>query len=199
MRRLLVTGGAGFIGANFVHYWLRAASGGSGRGAGRAHLRRQSRQPRAGPTPSELTLRPRRHPCTRPGGAVLREHEITTIVHLAAESHVDRSITGPDAFIDTNVVGTHALLKAARAVWLEEGGAAGERDSTTSPPTRCTARWTRRRALHGGDSPTRRTHPTPRARRPRTTWCGRITTPTGCRSPPPIARTTTAPTSFPRS
>ncbi len=39
-------------------------------------------------------------------------------MHFAAESHVDRSIAGPDAFIDTNVVGTHALLKACRSVWL---------------------------------------------------------------------------------
>ena len=43
------------------------------------------------------------------------------IVHFAAESHVDRSILGPDAFMQTNVVGTHSLLKAARAVWLESG------------------------------------------------------------------------------
>jgi dTDP-glucose 4,6-dehydratase len=43
-------------------------------------------------------------------------------VHFAAESHVDRSISGPDAFIETNVVGTHALLKAARAVWLDGDG-----------------------------------------------------------------------------
>ena len=43
------------------------------------------------------------------------------MVHFAAESHVDRSITGPDAFIETNVVGTHTLLKAAREVWLAGG------------------------------------------------------------------------------
>jgi dTDP-glucose 4,6-dehydratase len=52
----------------------------------------------------------------------LREHEVTLLVHFAAESHVDRSIVGPDAFIETNVAGTHELLKAARTVWLEEGG-----------------------------------------------------------------------------
>ena len=39
------------------------------------------------------------------------------VVHFAAESHVDRSITGPDAFVDTNIVGTHALLKSAKKVW----------------------------------------------------------------------------------
>jgi dTDP-glucose 4,6-dehydratase len=43
-------------------------------------------------------------------------------VHFAAESHVDRSITGPDAFIDTNILGTNSLLKAARAVWLAGSG-----------------------------------------------------------------------------
>jgi dTDP-glucose 4,6-dehydratase len=49
---------------------------------------------------------------------LLRDHGIGTIVHFAAESHVDRSISGPDAFIDTNIVGTHSLLKAARSVWM---------------------------------------------------------------------------------
>ena len=49
-------------------------------------------------------------------------HQPDIVMHLAAESHVDRSISGPDAFIDTNVIGTHALLKAARAVWLDGDG-----------------------------------------------------------------------------
>src|SRR5690242_8386646 len=51
---------------------------------------------------------------------LLREEGIDTIVHFAAESHVDRSIHGPDAFIETNVQGTHSMLKAARNVWLQE-------------------------------------------------------------------------------
>ncbi|MCG8433644.1 MAG: dTDP-glucose 4,6-dehydratase, partial [Gammaproteobacteria bacterium] len=50
---------------------------------------------------------------------LLDEERVDTVVHFAAESHVDRSITGPDAFIETNVVGTHTLLKAARSFWLE--------------------------------------------------------------------------------
>ena len=53
---------------------------------------------------------------------LLREHEIDTIVHFAAESHVDRSITGPAAFIQTNVVGTFTLLEAARVFWLHDKG-----------------------------------------------------------------------------
>jgi dTDP-glucose 4,6-dehydratase len=51
---------------------------------------------------------------------LLRDHEIDTVVHFAAESHVDRSILGPDKFIETNVIGTHSLLKACRQVWLQE-------------------------------------------------------------------------------
>jgi dTDP-glucose 4,6-dehydratase len=54
--------------------------------------------------------------------ALLRDEAVTTLVHFAAESHVDRSISGPDAFIETNVIGTHSLLKAARAVWLAGSG-----------------------------------------------------------------------------
>jgi dTDP-glucose 4,6-dehydratase len=51
---------------------------------------------------------------------LLREEAVDTVVHFAAESHVDRSIQGPDVFVATNVLGTHSLLKAAWRVWLEE-------------------------------------------------------------------------------
>ena len=50
---------------------------------------------------------------------VLREHRVDAMMHLAAESHVDRSIDGPEAFIETNIVGTFRLLKAALAYWRE--------------------------------------------------------------------------------
>ena len=121
MRRLLVTGGAGFIGANFVHYWLARHPG--------EPVVVLDALTYAGNLTSldgvcgrpELTFV--RGDIRTPGTAegLLREHGITTIVHFAAESHVDRSIDGPDAFIETNLVGTHELLKAARRVWLEEG------------------------------------------------------------------------------
>jgi dTDP-glucose 4,6-dehydratase len=54
---------------------------------------------------------------------VFKEHQPSAVMHLAAESHVDRSITGPAAFIETNIVGTYTLLEAARDYWnmLEEG------------------------------------------------------------------------------
>jgi dTDP-glucose 4,6-dehydratase len=121
VRNLLVTGGAGFIGANFVHYWLRAHPGDRivvldalTYAGNLASLEGVSGRP-------EFTFV---HGDIRTPGlaaTLLRKHEVTTIVHFAAESHVDRSIHGPDAFVDTNVNGTHELLKAAREVWLEQG------------------------------------------------------------------------------
>ena len=48
---------------------------------------------------------------------VFAQHQPDAVMHLAAESHVDRSITGPAAFIETNIVGTYMLLEAARAYW----------------------------------------------------------------------------------
>ena len=119
MRNLLVTGGAGFIGANFVHYWLATHPGDrivvldALTYAGNLASLEQAR-PRAEFLLIEGDIR-------TPGLAanLLRDHRITTIVHFAAESHVDRSITGPDAFVETNVIGTHELLKGARQVWLD--------------------------------------------------------------------------------
>ena len=54
---------------------------------------------------------------------LIGEKTIDTVVHFAAESHVDRSITGPAAFISTNVVGTFTLLEAARTAWLGDSEA----------------------------------------------------------------------------
>jgi dTDP-glucose 4,6-dehydratase len=120
MARLLVTGGAGFIGSNFVRYWLDEHPGDrvvvldaltyAGNPANLDGIR------------SPGALRFVQASIGNEGlvAELLREEEIDTIVHFAAESHVDRSIHGPDAFIETNVTGTHSLLKAARRVWLQE-------------------------------------------------------------------------------
>ena len=74
---------------------------------------------------------------------LLAEHQPDAIVNFAAESHVDRSIDGPAAFVQTNVVGTLALLEAARDYWRALDGAQRRTRSAscTSPPTRSTARW----------------------------------------------------------
>jgi dTDP-glucose 4,6-dehydratase len=123
MRRLLVTGGAGFIGANFVHYWLGHHPGepvvvldALTYAGNLASLEAVRARP-------ELTFVRGDIRVPAMVEQLLREHGVTTIVHFAAESHVDRSIHGPEAFIETNTVGTHELLKAARQVWLEEGAA----------------------------------------------------------------------------
>ena len=121
-RSLLITGAAGFIGANFAHYWARAYPG--------DRLVAYDALTYAGNLENLAALR------DRPNFSfvhadicdyqqvvdTLREHGVDTVVHFAAESHVDRSITGPDAFIQTNVTGTHSLLKAAREVWLGGDG-----------------------------------------------------------------------------
>ncbi len=117
-RKLLVTGGAGFIGTNFVRYWrdhyaedelvvLDALTYAGNRNNldGIANLHFVHGDIRDTDLIEQL----------------LTEHSLDTIVHFAAESHVDRSITGPDAFIETNVLGTHSLLKAARKIWLDSG------------------------------------------------------------------------------
>ena len=118
MADLLVTGGAGFIGGNFVRYWAdkhpddRIIVLDNLTYAGhRATL--------SGVEQAELVVGDIRDQALVE--SLLAEYRIRTLVHFAAESHVDRSIAGPDAFVETNILGTHSLLKAARAVWLETG------------------------------------------------------------------------------
>jgi dTDP-glucose 4,6-dehydratase len=120
MARLLVTGGAGFIGTNFVHYWLREHPADQvvvldalTYAANIANLDPVKAQPNFSFVHGNI--------CDTPlVEKLLREQKLDVIVHFAAESHVDRSITGPNAFIESNVIGTHSLLMAARRVWLEE-------------------------------------------------------------------------------
>jgi dTDP-glucose 4,6-dehydratase len=121
LANLLVTGGAGFIGGNFVHYW-NAHHPDDGVIVLDALTYAGNRSTLAGAPDAELIEGDIRD--TALVESLLRERDITTIVHFAAESHVDRSISGPDAFIDTNILGTNSLLKAARAVWLAGDGRA---------------------------------------------------------------------------
>ncbi|HTC52506.1 MAG TPA: dTDP-glucose 4,6-dehydratase [Steroidobacteraceae bacterium] len=123
MSKLLVTGGAGFIGSNFVHHWLRRHPADKvvvldalTYAGNRANLDSVQSNP-------QLTFVVGSIADSSQVEELLRREQLDTVVHFAAESHVDRSIHGPDAFIETNVVGTHALLKAARKVWMLEGAA----------------------------------------------------------------------------
>ena len=118
MPTLLVTGGAGFIGANFVRFW-RERHPADGVVVLDALTYAGNPANLDGVDGVELV-----HGDIRDQALVeklLAERDADTLVHFAAESHVDRSILGPDAFIDTNVIGTHSLLKAARNVWLDKG------------------------------------------------------------------------------
>ena len=119
MSSLLVTGGAGFIGANFVHYW-RARHPGDAITVLDALTYAGNRANLAGANAVNFVEGDIRD--TALAESLLRDQAIDTIVHFAAESHVDRSIHGPAAFIDTNILGTMSLLTAARAVWLADSG-----------------------------------------------------------------------------
>lgn len=126
-RRLLITGGAGFIGSNFVHHWCdrypddRVVVLDALTYAG-------NRQ-----TLADLDERPtfrfvKGDICDRPlVDALLQEEEIDTVAHFAAESHVDRSILGPDAFVRTNVVGSFTLLDSFRHHWERRNRSTSDR------------------------------------------------------------------------
>jgi dTDP-glucose 4,6-dehydratase len=120
MQTILVTGGAGFIGSNYILHLLGEAStlklinldaltyaGSIDNLTSIAHDPRYSFV-KGNICDAQLVAN------------LLRQHKVTTVVHFAAESHVDRSIHNPSQFIATNVVGTQTLLDACRQVWLEE-------------------------------------------------------------------------------
>ena len=119
---ILVTGGAGFIGSNFVLDWLAQSDEAvvnldkltyAGNRENLASLQTDSRHVFARGDIGDAALVER----------LLAEHKPRAIVNFAAESHVDRSIHGPEDFIQTNIMGTFRLLEAVRAFW---GGLSGE-------------------------------------------------------------------------
>ncbi len=116
---LLVTGGAGFIGSNVIHHIIDRpeisilVNLDCLTYAGHlANLNKVSEHPKY--RFEQVDLRDKAMVLR-----VMQQHEITHVIHLAAESHVDRSITGPADFIHTNIVGTFHLLEACRACWLD--------------------------------------------------------------------------------
>ena len=116
---LLVTGGAGFIGSNFVLHRLAAGGG--------ERIVNLDALTYAGNLENFSQLGQGSAHCFVRGDigdparvrSLLTEHEPRAIVHFAAESHVDRSILGPGAFIKTNIDGTYALLESVRAYWSD--------------------------------------------------------------------------------
>jgi len=114
---ILVTGGAGFIGANFVLDWLDEV--------GEPVVNLDALTYAGNLESLERAAADSRHVfvqgdiCDRPlVDRLLSQHQPRAIVHFAAESHVDRSIHGPGAFIQSNVGGTFTLLEAARTYWM---------------------------------------------------------------------------------
>ncbi|GGA16546.1 dTDP-glucose 4,6-dehydratase [Okeania sp. KiyG1] len=113
--RLLVTGGAGFIGSNFVHYWCETYPN------HRVVVLDALTYAGNKETLADLLELPnfrfvQGDICDRSlVDSLLQEEDIDTVAHFAAESHVDRSILGPAAFVQTNVVGTFTLLEAFRS------------------------------------------------------------------------------------
>jgi dTDP-glucose 4,6-dehydratase len=126
VKHMLITGGCGFIGSNFVRHTLEHYK--------EYRLINLDKLTYAG-NPGNLTdieNSPRyRFVKGDIGDAdlvqkIFAEEKIDTVVHFAAESHVDRSITGPAEFIRTNILGTFTLLEAAREAWLKNGDSAGK-------------------------------------------------------------------------
>jgi len=107
--KILITGGAGFIGSNFVHYWVKNHSD--------DEIVVLDKLTYAGNLENLENVRNRikfiKGDICNPEDVEMTMRGVEIVVHLAAESHVDRSISGPDAFIQTNVIGTHELLKAS--------------------------------------------------------------------------------------
>ena len=176
MNLLVTRGGAGFIGSNLIHHVIdrpevkRLVNLDCLTYAGHPeNLERVAKNPKY--AFEKVDLR------DRPVVDVIKKYDIPHVLHLAAESHVDRSITGPGDFISTNIVGTFNLLEAVRGHW---GRMLMENDFITFRLTKFMAAsarpdFSRKRHL------TRRIPPTLPARHRVIFWCEPIITLTDCR------------------
>ncbi|GHV70525.1 dTDP-glucose 4,6-dehydratase [Spirochaetia bacterium] len=127
-KNILITGGAGFIGCNFIRFLLEKADGFSGRIINLDVLTYAGNSMSLADIEAHYGASRRyffEHGdiCDRAFvESIFKKYDIDTVVHFAAESHVDRSILGPEAFIKTNVMGTFTLLDVARNTWKAADG-----------------------------------------------------------------------------
>jgi len=131
LTNILVTGGAGFIGTNFIRFMLDGNKDFFGRiinidaltYAGN-HLNLSDINEKYN---GKRYFFEKGNICNKElVESIFKKYSIDTVVHFAAESHVDRSITGPKAFIETNVIGTFILLESARDFWQQDDGSFGD-------------------------------------------------------------------------
>ena len=124
MRTYLVTGGAGFIGSNYIHYMLKKYGDD-------IRIINVDKLTYAGNLENLKDIEQRENytfvradVCDKEAiEALFEKNEIDRVVHFAAESHVDRSIREPEVFVRTNVLGTAVLLNCARQAWENVDGA----------------------------------------------------------------------------
>ncbi|MBO4732220.1 MAG: dTDP-glucose 4,6-dehydratase [Spirochaetaceae bacterium] len=133
LKNILVTGGAGFIGTNFIYYLFRKTDF-SGRiinvdlltyAGNLENLEAVEAEYGVGGAEGKAGRYVFEHAdiCdAKRMEKIMRQYDIDTVVHFAAESHVDRSILGPEAFLRTNVTGTFTLLEAVRTYWTDKDG-----------------------------------------------------------------------------
>src|SRR3990167_3720752 len=118
-KNVLITGGAGFIGSNFIRYLLAVNK--------TVNVVNLDLLTEAGSLQNLLALDYKRH-CFVQGNigdsvlteSIMRNYRVDTIVHFAAESHVDKSIDDPALFVETNVRGTVCLAEVARQYWMSQ-------------------------------------------------------------------------------
>lgn len=195
MRKILITGGAGFIGSALVRYIINETSDAvvvvdkltyAGNLMSLAPVAQ-----------SERFAFEKVDICDRAELArVFTEHQPDCVMHLAAESHVDRSIDGPAAFIETNIVGTYTLLEAARAYWNALTEDKNQRSVFIISPLTVYG------DLHSTDdfftetTPYAPSSPYSASKPAATIWCAPGCGPMVCRRLSPTARITTALTTF---
>jgi len=136
-RVILVTGGAGFIGCNYIRYMLAQYPDVSIINLDKLTYAGSLDNLKDLPGESRHTF-VQGDICDRAlVDRLLREHQVDTIVHFAAESHVDNSISGPEIFVQTNVMGTFTLLEAARQYWINTLDGRRETEDGETSDVRC--------------------------------------------------------------